>query len=125
MQAASGMPFKGYGDLAAFGKANFAAMIQANQILAKGFEELSKEMVSQTQLSLETAASAAKAMFSARSLKDVVELNADYTKSAFDKFVANSTRLSELGVKVTTDALAPVTARVHSAVEKAVKPPQL
>jgi phasin family protein len=115
-------PFKGYDDVTAFGKANLDAFIQANQVFAKGIEELSKEVMSLTQVSLENAAAAAKAIFQAKSIKDVVELNADYTKTSFDKFVANSTKLSELGVKVATDALAPVTARVNVAVSKITKP---
>jgi phasin family protein len=115
-------PFKGYEDLAAFGKANFEAFVQANTILAKGVEELSKEFMTLTQASMETAATTAKAVFAAKTLKDVVSLQADFTKSSFDKFVSNSSKLSELGVKVASDAIAPVTARVNVAVEKVLKP---
>lgn len=122
MSALPNAPFKGYDDLTAFSKANVDAFIQANQVLAKGFEAISKEMISLTQASMESAAAAAKAVFQAKTFKDVVELNTDYTKTSFDKFVSNSTKLSELSVKVATDAFAPVTARVNVAVEKILKP---
>lgn len=115
-------PFKGYEDFAAFGKANIEAFVQANSILAKGVEEFSKEIVSLTQASMESAAAAAKAVLAAKTLKDMVELQADFSKTSFDKFVANSSKLSELGVKVASDAIAPVTARVNVAVEKVLKP---
>ena len=115
-------PFKGYEELAAFSKANMEAFVQANTILVKGFEELSKEIMTLTKASMETAATTTKAVFAAKTIKDVVTLQSDFTKSSFDKFVANSSKLSELGVKVASDAIAPVTARVNVAVEKVLKP---
>ncbi len=115
-------PFKGYEELAAFSKANMEAFVQANTILVKGFEEFSKEIMALTKASMETATTTAKAVFAAKTIKDVVALQSDFTKTSFDKFVANSSKLSELGVKVASDAIAPVTARVNVAVEKVLKP---
>jgi len=114
--------FKGYDEIAAFGKANIDAFIQANTIFTKGVEAISKEMIALTQAQLEAAAAAAKAIFAAKTLKDVVELNAEFTKANFDKLVANSTKLGEMGTKVATDAFAPLSARVTSVVEQAAKP---
>ena len=41
--------FKGYDEIAAFGKANIDALLQANSVFTKGVEELSKEFISLTQ----------------------------------------------------------------------------
>jgi phasin family protein len=114
--------FKGYDEIAAFGKANMDAMIQANTVFSKGLEAISKEFIALTQAHMESSAAAAKAIFAAKTLKDVVELNAAFHKTNFDKMVANSTKLGELGTKVATDAFAPISARVTSVVEKAAKP---
>ena len=114
--------FKGYEEIAAFGKANIDAMIQANTVFSKGLEAISKEFIALTQAHMESSAAAAKAIFAAKTLKDVVELNAEFHKANFDKLVANSTKLGELGTKVATDAFAPIGARVTSVVEKAAKP---
>jgi|GEM_PF-2110840 phasin family protein len=114
--------FKGYDEIAAFGKANIDALIQANTVFTKGVEAISKEVISLTQSQFESAAAGAKAIFEARTLKDFVELNADFHKAHFDKLVANSTKLGELGAKVATDTFAPISARVTSVVEKAAKP---
>jgi phasin family protein len=113
---------KGYDEFTAISKANLDALVQANKVFAKGVENISKEVLSLTQSSLESAATAAKAIFAAKTLKDMVELNAEFTRTHFDKLVANSTKLSEMSVKLATDAFAPITARVTVAVEKAVKP---
>ena len=114
--------FKGYEEIAAFGKANIDAMIQANTVFSKGLEAISKEFIALTQSHMESTAAAAKAIFAAKTLKDVVELNAEFHKANFDKLVANSTKLGELGTKVATDTFAPLSARVTSVVEKAAKP---
>jgi phasin family protein len=114
--------FKGYEDFAAFGKANLEAFVQANTLFAKGIESLSKEVVSLAQSSLESSTAATKAIFAAKTLKDVVELQADFAKTSFEKLVANSTKLGEMTVKLATDSTAPIGARVTAASEKALKP---
>ena len=114
--------FKGYEDFAAFGKANLEAFVQANTLFAKGIEELSKEVVSLAQSSLESSTAATKAIFAAKTLKDVIELQTDFAKTSFEKLVANSTKLGELTVKLATDSAAPIGARVTAASEKALKP---
>jgi phasin family protein len=114
--------FKGYEDFAAFGKANLEAFVQANTLFAKGIESLSKEVVSLTQSSLESSTAATKAIFAAKTLKDVIELQADFAKTAFEKMVANSTKLGEMSVKLATDSAAPIGARVTAASEKVMKP---
>jgi phasin family protein len=114
--------FKAFGNLSAFGKANIDALIKANTAFTKGVEELSKEVLALTQSSLESAAAAGKAVFAAKTVKDIIELNADFTKQSFEKLVANSTKLSEMSVKLATDTFAPISSRVTSAVEKVTKP---
>jgi len=112
---------KGYEDLTKISKANLDALVQANKVFAQGVEAISKEALSLTQSSFESAATAAKALFAAKTLQDVVALNADFTRSYFDRLLANSTKLGEMSVKLATDTFAPITARVNNAVETAIK----
>jgi len=110
--------FGGYEDFAAFGKEYFDALTQANTAFAKGVEDFSKEVIGLTQASLENVAGLAGAMFSAKSMQEVVDLQVKLTRANFDRLVADSAKLSDLGMKVTRDALAPVNARLNAAVEK-------
>lgn len=121
VSAMSTQTFKGYEDFAAFGKANLEAFVQANKLFTSGIESLSKEVVSLAQSSLESSTAATKAMFAAKTLKDVVELQADFAKTSFEKMVANSTKLGEMTVKLATDSAAPIGARVTAASEKVMK----
>jgi phasin family protein len=112
----------GFDEINDFGKANMEALVEANSIFVKGVEEISKEVFSLTKSSMEQAAAATTAMFAVKTLKDLVELNADYTKSQYEKLLANSTRLGELTVKLATESTAPITARAHRVVETVVRP---
>lgn len=110
--------FKGYEDFAAFGKDNFDAFVKANTIFVKGIEHFGKEMMSLTQANMKNAASLTQAIFSAKTLNDMVELNTELTTSSIEELAANSSKLSEIGMKLTTEALAPINARVNAAIEK-------
>jgi phasin family protein len=105
----------------AFYKGNFEAFVQTNTLLAKGAQEISKEFFAQAQAQLETAATVGQAALQAKSLQDAVQLNVSSAKAGYEKLVAGSTKLSELSVKVATEAFAPVAARLNLAVETFTK----
>jgi phasin family protein len=114
--------FKGYEDMQGFGKENLDAVIEAGTIFAKGAENIGKQMMSLTQGSVETSVNTAKALMGCKTLREVMDLQADYARSSFDALVAEGTKLSELSIKVANDAIAPIQARVTVAVEKLSKP---
>ena len=114
--------FKGYEDLTVLGQGNFEAVVHANQVLAKGAEVISKELMEIAQASFESAATAAKAYFGAKTLQDVLKLNSEFAKLSLDSFLTNSAKLSDLGVKVANEAFAPIGERVNTTIEKLAKP---
>ena len=105
--------FKGFDELATFGQANIDALIQANAVFTKGVEEFSKEITSFARTSLETGAAAAKKTFAAKTVKDVIEAQSDFTKVSLEKLLANWARFGELGVKLVTDTASPLAARAN------------
>ena len=108
--------------IVAFHRANLDAFIQSQHVLMNGLQELSKEMVAQTQTQLEAAATASKSALSARTLAEIVELNVDGAKVGYEKFVAGSSKLGQLSAQVTNDAFAPLKARATAATETLMKP---
>ena len=121
-EKASVSAFKAYEELSKFHKDNYDAYLAASSIFAKGAENVGKAWMSLTQESLENAAQTAKALLGAKTLREAVDLQSDFAKSNFDKFVAEGTKLSELSVKVANETFAPLNARVNVAVEKMLKP---
>jgi phasin family protein len=109
-------------DLAVLGKGNLDAVVQSNTVIAKGLEEISREFMRYAQTSLESATSATKALFGARTLQDLIALNSDFARTSLDTFLANSTKLGDMGLKVANEAFEPISARVNVAIEKLAKP---
>src|SRR5260370_41157053 len=103
-------------------QANVEALFQANTVLAKGLGEIGKHIATLIQVECERAAAAGNAALTAKSVPDAITVNTDYAKVALEQLVANTTTLSELGVKVAQDAAAPIRARVAVAVEAVAKP---
>ena len=114
--------FTGYAELTDLGRENFAAVLRANAAFTEGMEAIGKEVMAYARNSLETAAGAATALLAAQTLEDVVQLNSDFAKASFDRMIAGSTKLSEMGVKVANEALAPIGDRVEATLQKLGKP---
>ena len=113
---------KGYEDIQGLSKETIDAFVQASTIWAKGAETISKQVMALTQNSMQSSVVTAKAILGCKTLRDVIDLQADYTRSNFDTLVAEGTKLSEMSFKVANDAIAPIQARVSEAVEKLTKP---
>jgi phasin family protein len=122
MEKASVNAFKSYEDISKFSKENFDAYVAASTAMAKGFETLGKTWMAFTQESLESGAAVAKALLGAKTLREAVDLQTDFAKTSFDKLVGESTKLSEMSVKVANEAFEPINARLNVAVEKLLKP---
>ena len=63
-----------------------------------------------------------QALLAARTLREAVDVQTDWAKTSFDKVVAESTKLSEISVKVANEAAEPINARFNAAIEKLLKP---
>ena len=119
---ASKAAFQGYDDFAALNKDAMDAVVASGNIMAKGYEAIGKELMAYTQSSIEANVAATKALFGAKNIRDVMDLQTQYTRESFDKAMAESAKLSEMSVKVAKDAMEPIQARLNVTVEKMVKP---
>jgi phasin family protein len=112
----------GYAQLADLGRENFAAVLRANAALSEAFEAIGKEMIGYARSSFESAAETATALLGAKTLEDVVELNTAFARVNLDQLMAHSAKLSEMGVKVASAALAPLGSRVEATLQTLTKP---
>ena len=113
--------YKGYEDALAFSKENVEAMVKAGNIFAKGMQDLSKAVISLAQSAVEEHISASKALLSAKTVREFIDLQTEAAKSGVDKAVHEATRLSEQSVKLVEESLHPISERVHLAVDKLAK----
>jgi phasin family protein len=117
--------FRNYEEFSQLSKENIDAFVKSGTIVAKGFEEAGKAWIDFTRRSFETSVETAKAVMSAKDLREVVDVQSDFARTSFDSLVNEGSRLSELGVKVANEALEPIQSRINDTVEKILKPAQV
>lgn len=104
-------------ELLAFSQGNLEAFIKASQIYAAGFQDISKHVAASSKTSIEDTVAFSKSILGVKSVKEAVDLQTGFTKASIEKAVSESNKLADAAVKLTEQALAPLTARVTLAVE--------
>jgi phasin family protein len=102
-------------DLVAFGKDNLEAITTSGKIWVAGVQDLTKQFAATAKASMEESVATMKALASVRSFDEAVKLQAVYGQ-AVTKALTESNRLTDASLKLTEQALAPLTARVAAAV---------
>lgn len=113
--------FKGYDEVATLNKANVDAVVKASDVLGKGIESLGRELIDFTQAQLETTVETGKKLFAARTVNELLDLQTEYARASLDRLLAESAKVTEMGVKVANEALAPIQSQTNATVEKAMK----
>ena len=109
-------------DFLAFGQGNMEAMMKSGQIWATGVQDLSKQMSITAQTNLDETMSAFRAVSGLKSVRDLIDLQSGFARTAMEKAMAETGRLTDASLKLAEQAMAPITARVTLAVETMVKP---
>jgi phasin family protein len=119
---ASEAAFKGYDDVKVEGQVTFDAVTRASTVFTKGVEAFGQEVIAYAQSSVAQNVEAVKALTTAKTFKDMIELQTGFARASFDQFLAESAKLSELSVKVATETVAPLQDRASVAAKKIWKP---
>jgi phasin family protein len=104
-------------DFVAFGQANLEAFVKSGQIWSAGMQELTKQIATSAKASFDESVSTFKAISTAKSVKEAMDLQSNFAKAAIEKAMAESNKLTDASIKLTEQTLAPITARVTVAVE--------
>jgi hypothetical protein len=121
MKNASGV-FTAVEDVVEFGKGNIEAVVKANQILVAGLQDMSKSAVSNAQAVIEEGIATARALAGVKSVKEAVDLQGAYLRTAMEKAFASAVATQQTGLKLAETAFAPVADRAKLAMEKFAKP---
>lgn len=104
-------------DLVTFGQGNVEAFVKSGQILVAGVQDLTKQVAASAQASFGEALGTFKAIASARSVREALDLQAGYARSALETAVARSGLVTDSTLKLTERVAAPIAARVSLVVE--------
>ncbi len=114
--------FKNYEDIVSFGKDNVDAIVKSNAILVKGFQDIHNILFGIAQAQLEEQVALTKKFLGCKTLKDVMEAQADVAKNSYAKALNDSRKITDLSVKLAEEVSQPITRRVNVTVEKFTKP---
>jgi phasin family protein len=103
-------------DFAAIGKENLEAFTASGKIWAAGVQDLTKQFAATAKASVEESVATFKALSTVKSIKEAIDLQSAYSKAVMAKALAESTKLTEASMKLTEQAMAPLTARLAAAV---------
>ena len=108
---------KGFEKFASFQKESMEAFMEAAGIAGKGAEKIQAELTAYIKTSTEGLSEASKAIMSSKSLQSAMELQSSYAKSAFEAYVAEMKKMSELIAGTTKSAMEPIQARSKAFME--------
>jgi phasin family protein len=86
-------------------------------VAGKGVETLNSEIYSYSKDAIEESIAASKAILGSKSVHEAFELQTDYAKSAFESYVGELTKVSDLFTSATKEAFAPLKGRMEAWVE--------
>ncbi len=109
-------------EMNAHSKKNLEAMIASATAASKGAETVGARALAFSKKSFESQVAAAKALSSAKSVQEAVELQTGFAKTAFETMVAEANEISETVAASVKDAMSPINERVTAFVERVQTP---
>lgn len=89
------------------GKEQIETSLKAFGAFSKGIQGIAAELADYSKKSFEESTSAFEKLVAAKSLDKAIEIQTDYAKSAYEGFVAESSKLSELYTDLAKEAFKP------------------
>ena len=110
---------KAASDMVELARANAEAVAESGRIAIAGVRDLGRDMIANGRDNLDKASESFKSLGAATSPAEFFQLQSELTRSAFDQFVAESSKLTERLVKLAGDSAQPLQARASRNVEAA------
>ena len=107
---------------AEMGRENLAAVAKSNLALSEGLGAIGEELFAYAKTALASASQTATALLGAKTLEEVIELNSDLAKTTMETLIARSSKLGELGIAATNQALAPLGGRFEATIATLTRP---
>ena len=105
---------KATNDFQKLGKDNYEAVVKSYGQMNKGFQDIGARFTDYTKQAFADATATFEKLVGAKSLEHAIEIQSEYAKTAYETWMAEMTKISEMYASVSRDAYKPV----EKAVEK-------
>ena len=99
-----------FDDFQKFSKDQVEAFTAASATLSKGLQDIAAELTDYSKKAFAANSAMWEKLLGARSVELAVQIQSEFAKQAYEGFVAQATKVTELYTRVASDALKPVTA---------------
>lgn len=106
-------------DASVAGRQSIEAVIKSSTLFIKGAEQIFQTVAAIAQESAERNSEAFKSLLAAKTLHELTEAQNRIAQENFDDVINASTKLSELTIKIATEAFEPINDQVTKSVKKA------
>ena len=99
-------------------KANVEALVEAGRIAATGAKSIGQDVLASGRQGIEQASDAVKTLAEAKSPTEFFQIQSELARASFDRFVAESSKLTERVVKLAGEAAQPLQNRASVNAER-------
>ena len=99
---------KNFEDFQKLGKDNVDVCMKQLGTVSKGWQAIATEFADFSKKSFEDGSAALEKLIGAKSLEKAIEVQSDYLKSAYEGFVAQSTKMGELYTDLAKETYKPL-----------------
>ena len=99
---------KNFEDIQKLGKDNVDVAMQQFGTVSKGWQAIAAEFADYSKKSFENGSAALEKLIGAKSLDKAIEVQSEYVKSAYEGFVAQSSKLGELYTDLAKETYKPL-----------------
>jgi len=108
MERVTANMMKNMEDMTSMNKEMFEAYVSCCTTWAKGCEQISKSMMATMQNAAQQYMQCCKSMLTAKTMKEAMDTQSDFVRSQMDTMMAEGTKMSEMCVKMASEAAEPV-----------------
>jgi phasin family protein len=105
-------------EISELAKANVEAFVEASRIAVGGAKAIGQDVVASGRDGIEQASDAVKTLAEAKSPAEFFQIQSDLARASFDRFVAETSKLTERLVKLTGEAAEPLQTRASLNAER-------
>jgi len=99
---------KGYEEFQKVGKDGFDSAVRSFGEMNKGFQAIAAEVTDYSKKALDDSTRAFEQLAGAKSFEQAIEIQSQYAKKAYDTYMAEMSKISEMYVGLAKDAYKPV-----------------
>ena len=104
--------------MSAFNQQTLEAFAKSSKIAGKAFEGIGREVAAYTKTSFEERVAAVKDLATAKTLAELFEKQTSFARSAFEGWVLQASKMSEIYTAAVKEIAAPISQRFSAAADE-------